>query len=107
MNRAEFQAVQYKYRLYEAKRDSTPNEWSPSREVYVKHGNKEKLLIISFSLFICKLFIWKKLVINQNLNRKVVFILLKETPTTVLKYIFRALTKTSNRVEKKLTNSTY
>ena len=30
------QAVQLKYRLYEAKRDGTPNELPPSREIYVK-----------------------------------------------------------------------
>ena len=29
------QAVQYKYRLYEAKRDCTPNEFSPSSELHV------------------------------------------------------------------------
>ena len=29
------QAVQYTYRLYEAKRDCTPNELSPSSEIYV------------------------------------------------------------------------
>ena len=70
MNRAEFQAVQYKYRLYEAKRDGTPNEWSPSREVYVKHGNKEKLLINSFSVFICKLFNLEKACYKSKLKQK-------------------------------------
>ena len=27
--------VQYKYRLYKAMRDGTPNEWSASSEIYV------------------------------------------------------------------------
>jgi len=35
-----------------------------------KHGNKEKLSIDSFSLFTCKLIIRKKIVNNQNLNKK-------------------------------------
>jgi len=35
-----------------------------------KHGNKDKLSINRFSLFTCKLVIWKKLVRNENLNRK-------------------------------------
>ena len=35
-----------------------------------KHGNKEKLSIYSFSVFTCKLVIWKKLVVNQNWNRE-------------------------------------
>ena len=40
------------------------------------NGNKEKMLINSFSLFTCKFVIRKKLVSNQNLNRKVHFIVL-------------------------------
>ena len=48
-----------------------------------KHGNKEKLSISSFFfLFTCKLVNWKKLLRNQSLNKKVVFILLIKTPTT-------------------------
>ena len=46
-----------------------------------KRSNKEKLLIRSFFLFNCKLVICEKLVKNQNLKRKVVFIV--KTPTTV------------------------
>ena len=46
-----------------------------------KHGNKEKLSINNFTLFTCKLVIGKKLVRNKNLNRKVFFIVLIQTPT--------------------------
>ena len=38
----------------------------------------------SFSLITCKLVIRKKLVNNKNLNKKVVFIILILSPTTVL-----------------------
>ena len=45
--------------------------------INIQHGNKEKLSIYNFSLFTCKHVIWKKLVSNQNFNRKVVFIVSK------------------------------
>ena len=48
-----------------------------------EHENKEKLSIKSFSLFIFKLIIWKKLVRKLNLNKKVVFIVLIQRSTTV------------------------
>ena len=37
-------------------------------QAFKQHGNKEKLAINSFSLFTCKLVIWKKLAGNQILN---------------------------------------
>ena len=48
----------------------------------------QRLLINRFfsSLFINKLVIWKKRVGNQNLNRKVVLIVLIQTPTPVFHY---------------------
>ena len=56
-----------------------------SRDTY-KHENKEKLSINRFTLFTCKLGILKKLVKNHNLNRKVLSIVLIQTPTNVYIY---------------------
>ena len=50
----------------------------------IKHGNKDKLTINSFSMFIWYFVIWKNLVLTKNLNRKVVFIVVIKTLTNIL-----------------------
>ena len=58
-----------------------------------KHGNKKKLSIKK-ALINCKLVIRTRLVNNLNLNKKVVFIVLILSPTTVLKlWILQSVTR--------------
>ena len=45
---------------------------------------REAVNLKSFTLITCKLVILKKLVNNKNLNKKVVFIILILSPTTVV-----------------------
>ena len=59
-------------------------------QAFKQHGytktwkQREAVNLKSFSLNTCKLVIRKKLVNNKNLNKKVVFIILILSPTTVL-----------------------
>ena len=80
MYRTEGQAVQYKYRLHEAKRDCTPNEWSPSSEIYVMYNIRENSGYFNFSAVV---------VYNVNLNNFVkkkfmFFITISHSPLMII-----------------------